>query len=57
MILSMLCSYLNIFEEEDLKIEKDFFKSNPDKGTFHNRMIVGTVIPPPQNDTKLLNVS
>ncbi len=40
-----------------MKIERDFFKSNPDKGMFHNRIIVGTVIPPPQNDTKLINAS
>lgn len=40
-------SYLNIFEEKDLKIEKDFFKSNPDRGRFYNKVIVGTVIVPP----------
>lgn len=32
-------SYLNIFEEGDLRIEEDFFKQNPDKGVFHNRVV------------------
>ncbi|XP_003387824.1 PREDICTED: uncharacterized protein LOC100638265 [Amphimedon queenslandica] len=52
--LLVVVSYLNPFEYSDLKIEKDFFKDNPQNGSFYNRVIVGTPFPPPQNDTKLL---
>ena len=47
---------MNIFEEKDLNVEKDFFSSNPSLGKFHNRWIVGTLIPPPENDTTLIEV-
>ena len=49
-------SYLNTFEESDLKIEEDFFKAHPSMGTFHNMVIVGTVIPPPQHDLSVIKV-
>lgn len=54
---SLPYSYLNIFEEADMKIERDFFKKNPNRGTFYNRLIVGTVIPPPQDKLSLVKVS
>ena len=54
--LSVSHSYLNIFEESDLKIEEDFFKAHPSMGTFHNKVIVGTVIPPPQHDLSVIKV-
>ena len=49
-------SYMNVFEEQDLKIEKDFFSSNPNLGQFHNRVITGALFPPPQDDTNLIKV-
>jgi hypothetical protein len=47
-------SYLNIFEEEDLETERQFFKEHPELGQFDNTVIIGTVFPPPQEDTGLI---
>ena len=52
-----LASYLNVFEESDLKIEKDFFKSHPELGYFEKIPIYGTLEPPPQQDLELIKVS
>lgn len=41
-------SYLNIFEEKDLAIERRFFEAHPELGKFDNTVIVGTILPPPQ---------
>ena len=49
-------SYLNIFEEEDLETERQFFKEHPELGQFDNTVIIGTVFPPPQEDTGLIKV-
>ena len=49
-------SYLNIFEEKDLRVEKEFFSTNPSLGKFDNKWIVGTLLPPPENDTSLIEV-
>ncbi|XP_065920115.1 uncharacterized protein [Dysidea avara] len=46
-------SYLNVFEEKDYMVEKKFFEANPNKGTLYNKIIVGSLIPPPQNDLTL----
>ena len=53
---SSSCSYLNIFEGHDLKTEEEFFKANPDVGKFYNKVIIGTVIPPPQHEPSLIKV-
>ena len=47
---------MNVFEDKDLSVEKEFFGTNPSLGKFHNRWIVGTLIPPPENDTSLIKV-
>eukprot|EP00731_Ephydatia_muelleri_P021440 Em0014g31a len=47
-------SYLNILERSDLEIEEAFFKDNPSKGQFYNKVIVGTEITPPQDDQGLI---
>lgn len=47
-------SYLNVFEESDLKIEKDFFKSHPELGSFEKIPIYGTLDPPPQEDLEFI---
>lgn len=52
----MLCSYLNPFEEKDLLVEKDFFKTYPSKGELHNIVIVGNTFKPPENDTAMVKV-
>ena len=49
-------SYLNIFEGHDLKTEEDFFKAHPDVGKFYNKVIIGTIIPPPQHEPSLIKV-
>lgn len=46
-------SYLNVFDEKDLRIEEDFYTHNSSIGSFVNTVIIGTVIPPPQNSTSL----
>ena len=51
-----MCSYLNIFEEKDLAIERDFFKKNPSRGEFCNIVVVGSEVPPPQDDPALIKV-
>ena len=57
LILHLFCiSYLNIFEEEDLETERQFFKEHPELGQFDNTVIIGTVFPPPQEDTGLIKV-
>ena len=50
-------SYLNVFEYFDLKIEKDFFESHPNLGQLYNKVIAGSVIPPPQDDLTVIKVS
>lgn len=49
----------NIFEEDHIKIEKEYFDANPDKGTFTNWVLIGSVIPPQwinaTQRTKLVN--
>ncbi len=52
-----MCSYLNIFEEADLKVEEQFFSSNPSLGVLHKKPIVGSLIPPPENETAAIKVS
>jgi hypothetical protein len=47
-------SYLNIFEESDLEIERRFFESHPELGKFDNRVIIGSFLPPPQEDLSLI---
>ncbi|CAI8033198.1 hypothetical protein GBAR_LOCUS18717 [Geodia barretti] len=47
-------SYLNIFEESDLEIERKFFESNPELGKLENRVIIGSFLPPPQEDPDLI---
>ena len=49
-------SYLNDFEYKDLEIERKYFESNPSLGTFSNRVIIGALDAPPQNDTGLIKV-
>ncbi len=56
-MFTLQLSYLNIFEEVDLKIEEDFFKANPHLGWFHNRVIIGTIVAPPQDDPSLVKVT
>ena len=40
-----------------MKIESDYFKTNSDKGWFHNRDIRGVVFGPPQDDPYFIKVS
>ncbi len=56
-MFTLQLSYLNIFEELDLKIEEDFFKANPHLGWFHNRVIIGTIVAPPQDDPSIVKVT
>ena len=53
---SSSCSYLNIFEGHDLKTEEEFFKAHSDVGKFYNKVIIGTIIPPPQHEPSLIKV-
>ena len=50
------CSYLNIFEEKDLAIERRFFEAHPELGKFDNTVIVGTILPPPQKHPDFIKV-
>ena len=50
------CSYLNIFEERDLAIERRFFEAHPELGKFDNTVIVGTILPPPQKYPDFIKV-
>ncbi len=52
----MYCSYLNIFEEADLKVEEDFFASHSSLGVLHKKPIIGSLIPPPENDEAAVKV-
>ena len=52
-----ICSYLNPLEETDLQIEKKYFEKNASAGKFVNKVIVGSEIPPPQNDLSLIKVT
>ena len=56
MFVFFTCSYLNIFEESDLEIERMFFESNPELGKLENRVIIGSFLPPPQEDPDLIKV-
>jgi protein-tyrosine phosphatase len=47
-------SYLNGFEYNDLEIERKFFTANPNLGQLYNKVIAGSLIPPPQNDSQLI---
>lgn len=47
-------SYLNFFEELDLKMEEDFFRANPKLGMVENWPMFGTIVPPPENDPDLI---
>ena len=40
-----------------MKIESDYFKTNSDKGWFHNKDIRGVVLAPPQDDPYFIKVS
>ena len=55
-VCTILTSYLNIFEEKDLEIERKFFESHPELGKFENRVIVGALLPPPQEDPDFIKV-
>ena len=43
-------------EFSDLEIEEKFFKTNVTVGRFYNKMIIGTLIVPPQDDSGLIKV-
>ena len=45
-----------MFEEKDLAIEREFFRKNPSKGDFLNIVVIGSEVPPPQENTTLIKV-
>ena len=49
-------SYLSPLEFSDLDIEKKYFETNLTVGTFYNKMIIGTLLVPPQDDLGLIKV-
>ncbi len=52
----LFSSYLNIFEEADLKVEEDYFSSHSSRGVLYKKPIVGTLIAPPENDEAAIKV-
>ena len=49
-------SYLSPVEFFDLEIEEKFFKTNATAGRFYNKVIIGTLFVPPQDDPGLIKV-